>query len=663
MSSELAIIQQQPVAPAPVSRAKLAEALAQTNPEFIKQMALALHVSFETLVAFFHVCSLKFPLKKQQGKDKKPAEVKTPCVLLKISGSPGTGKTSLANALANKLVPTSNCVVLDMDVFRLALQGLILGHPPTMEERVSPLVIPDASDVVLLEVLSAMCASLSGDKELIVIFPSSMSLKKVEAAFKPRQTQVVWTVPQKCDYREVANVCYQRITENPERITTLPSMPFEEFYKVFKLHLSGISSESKLAPLELSPFEPIDQKVAKVCKYLVHSGMCPPAILDGLTLDEPAAASVDAAAVAASVDTVAAVDDAAAAAAVDTAASKSSLAVNTAAASEPSLAVVVAAVAASVDTVNAAAVAVDAADSKPSLAVDTPPSAVDAAARSFTKVKSPGKVIFAAVSFELKDNIIGFLEKNYQAIGDRWGSEIIEKNLQIALNKIKLIQSVMQGLEKNAVYSKVQTYLAEMQSALTHPQICQDATLEEILNLYKKIQKLLLTFGVMIQEPDFFWRLDLLPSLQQLLEYILKKEILHATLKFGAAEYTLVLPTGEDIHLSQIRMTQFMLQKGKQMEQHCVIAFAASLKACYIKDCPGDCVKCKDGQAHVTLYTSGCPSVNAAKAFEPDSVGYECDLDVLVAGMFGPTPSVAVPGEKKQWPKKQIPAAAASSTS
>jgi len=223
---------------------------------------------------------------------------------------------------------------------------------------------------------------------------------------------------------------------------------------------------------------------------------------------------------------------------------------------------------------------------------------------------------------------------------------------------VKLIQSVMQGLEKNAVYSKAQTYLAEMQSALTHPQICQDATLEEILNLYKKIQKLLLTFGVMIQEPDFFWRLDLLPSLQQLLEYILKKEILHATLKYGPNHYSLVIPNDEVIDLTQICMTQFMLQKGKQEVQQCVIAFDAAVD-CYIEGCPGDCVKCKGGQAggqaHVTLYTSGCPPVHAALAAK--GLCYKSALRVVPKAYYGPTP-VASSGEKQQGARKpKAPAA------
>lgn len=587
MSSDLAIIQQQPVAPAPVSRAKLAEALAQTNPEFIKQMALALQVSFETLTAFFHVCSLKFPLKKQQGKDKKPAEVKTPCFLLKISGSPGTGKTSLANALAAVLASTSNCVVLDMDVFRLALQGLILGHPPTVEERVSPLVIPDASDVVLLEVLSAMCASLSGDKELGVIFPSSLSMKKVKVAFNPCQTQVVWMVSQKCDYRKVADLCFERIIANPGRITTLPSMSFEEFFKVFKLHLSGIKSESEQAPLELSPFESIEQNVAKVCQHLVHSGVCPAAILDGLKLAEP---SADASATA-----------------------------------EPS---------------------VDAAASV--LAVPKQP----------IKADSPGKVMFAGVKLNFQI-LLEYLEKHYPAIRKQWETEVLHRNQQIAINIAEQIETSLKGHEGSAVLEQAMPYLKEIPSALTDMRsfftalegpsahmrgmnlISHGQTVMEISRLFNEIRKLLAPIGVRVPDHALIWQQELLPSLEELMEYLRKKGEFHITLKYGVSEYTLVLPSGEVIHLPEIRMTQFVLQKGKRIEQHCAIAFVASLQTCYVENCPGDCVKCKGGQAHVTAYTSGCPPLNAAKALEPDSVGYKCDLALPVSAMFGPAASTS----------------------
>jgi hypothetical protein len=334
-----------------------------------------------------------------------------------------------------------------------------------------------------------------------------------------------------------------------------------------------------------------------------------------------------------------------------------------AAASEPSLVAAVDTAAPSVDT---------AAASEPSMAASEPSVA---AARPFTKVESPGEVMFAALSFELPE-ISRFLTKHYPDIRARWVSEIIGKNLRIARDMLKLIEFVLENLKGNAVYSEAQQCLAEMQSALPHlesfsttmegahpqisgmKQICHEATLEEILGLYKKIQKLLAPFGVMIQEPDFFWRLELLPSLEQLLEYLLKKGNVHATLKYGPNHYSLMIPNDEVIDLTQICMTQFMLQKGKQAEQHCVIAFGTVLKNCHIANCLGDCVTCKGGQAHVTLYTSGCPPVHAAKAVE--GLCCKCVLTVVPKVYFGPTPDDSS-GKKQQWARKPKAPAAASS--
>jgi hypothetical protein len=495
----------------------------------------------------------------------------------------------------------------------------------------------------LPEVMRETLALLADGKECVGFFPTSKSpATLIKHMGVPKMGhRVVFTHPsyiQRDLFNEFVKLNQQRALQ--PRHTTLPSAEaadLQKFAEICSCFLKGMGDFKKSCTPDLvlkqtASMEEIESALAEfIAKLFGISPEETSSYIAGLNPDSASSAaaatehSVDAAA--ASVDTVAAVD---------------------ATASEPSLA-------AAVDT----AASVDAAASEPSLAA-----AVDAA-RPFTKVKSPGEVMFAAVSFDLEE-IIGFLTKQYPDIIKQWFSKIVGKNLQIAADMVKLIEFIMRDLERNAVYSKAQTYLAEMQSALkdlgcfsttmegAHPQIsgmtqiCWEAALKEILRLYKQIQKLLAPFGVMIQEPDFFWRLDLLPSLEQLLEYLLQKGNVHITLKYGAGRYSIVISDGSVIDLTQICMTQFMLQKGKQTEQHCVIAFSA-LPDCYIENCPGDCVTCKGGQAHVTLYTSGCPPVHAAKAVE--GLCCKCVLTVVPKAFFGPTP-VASSGEKQQWARK-----------